>query len=61
MEPARAETTDSSNAKAKLFVGQIPREMTEEHLREFFEPFGSLREVSIIRDPLSGISRGVNN
>lgn len=60
MESTRTEITDTSNVKAKLFVGQIPREMTEDHLRVFFEPFGPLREVSIIRDPLSGISRGLN-
>lgn len=48
----------NSETKAKLFVGQIPREIIEDELRAYFTPFGILKEVSIIRDPLSGLSRG---
>jgi CUG-BP- and ETR3-like factor len=57
MEP-RVDTTDQSVLNSKLFVGQVPKDMMEENIRPYFEPFGSLREITIIRDPLSGLSRG---
>jgi hypothetical protein len=53
-------TNESTIQKSKLFVGQLPRDINEEVLRIYFEPFGAIREISIIRDPLSGISRGIN-
>lgn len=52
------DSISSSDSKAKLFVGQIPREILEDELQAYFTPFGILKEVSIIRDPLSGLSRG---
>jgi CUG-BP- and ETR3-like factor len=52
------ETLFSAESKAKLFVGQIPLEILEDELQTYFSPFGALKEVSIIRDPLSGLSRG---
>ena len=33
----------------KLFVGQIPKTMFEEQLKNFFKQFGSVVEVSVIR------------
>lgn len=54
----RVDTTDQSVLKGKLFVGQVPKDLMEDNLRPFFEPYGSIREITIIRDPLSGLSRG---
>jgi len=42
----------------KLFVGQIPREMMEGDLAAYFEGHGPIRELSIIRDPITAQSKG---
>lgn len=51
---------DISQSPSKLFVGQIPKEVTEPTLSTYFEEFGPLREVCIIRDQATGISKGLN-
>jgi RNA recognition motif-containing protein len=43
---------------AKLFVGQIPKDVTEDGLNSYFEEFGTIKELSIIRDTATGMSRG---
>ncbi len=45
----------------KLFVGQIPKEMDEDSLRVYFEEFGPLAELSIIRDSANLNSKGVHS
>jgi len=42
----------------KLFIGQLPKTMTEPYLRPLFAPFGNLVEVAIIRNRATGESRG---
>jgi hypothetical protein len=42
----RVEAQDS----VKLFVGQIPKDMNEDSLKAFFEEFGPISEITIIRD-----------
>lgn len=42
----------------KLFVGQIPKEMDEASLRHYFEEFGPIVEISIIRDNITMVSKG---
>lgn len=34
----------------KLFIGQIPRSMTEEELRDMFEVYGSVFQVVVLKD-----------
>lgn len=51
----RAQTTDTS---LKLFVGQIPRAFSESDLRPFFEEFGAIADLSILKDRYTGLSRG---
>lgn len=46
------------NKPTKLFVGQIPKEMGEEELATYFEGFGPIRELSIIRDTVTAQSKG---
>lgn len=58
MQEQRVDTTDQSILNGKLFVGQVPKDMMEDNLRPYFDSFGSIREITIIRDPLSGLSRG---
>ena len=42
----------------KLFVGQIPKEMDKMTLRQYFEEFGPIVEISIIRDNVTMMSKG---
>jgi RNA-binding proteins (RRM domain) len=41
-----------------IYVGNLPREVTETELREAFEAFGQVTSVTIIKDKFSGVSRG---
>jgi len=41
-----------------IYVGNLPREVTETDLRETFEAFGQVTSVAIIKDKFSGVSRG---
>ncbi|MFQ6128583.1 MAG: RNA recognition motif domain-containing protein [Thermoplasmata archaeon] len=41
-----------------IYVGNLPREVTENELREAFEAFGEVASAKIITDKLSGVSRG---
>ena len=52
------ETVNSTSEYIKLFVGQIPKETTEISLKEYFEEFGPVAEISIIRDNSTMISKG---
>jgi len=42
----------------KLFVGQVPKAMNEQDLYPFFEKFGPINDVTIIRDKHTGQHRG---
>merc|ERR1712106_268361 len=42
----------------KMFVGQVPRSMYEEALKDFFEQFGSVHQLNVLRDKATGVSRG---
>jgi len=41
-----------------IYVGNLPREATEEDLRQAFGAFGQVTSVKIITDRFSGDSRG---
>lgn len=42
----------------KLFVGQVPRAFTEHELLPLFQQFGHIQHLSILRDRLTGVSKG---
>jgi cold-inducible RNA-binding protein len=42
----------------KIYVGNLPYEVTEEDLKQAFDPFGSVDSVAIIKDKYSGQSKG---
>ncbi len=41
-----------------IYVGNLPREITEDEVRQAFEAFGQVTEVRIIADKFSGESKG---
>jgi len=41
-----------------IYVGNLPREATEEDLRKAFEAFGQVTSAKIITDKFTGDSRG---
>ncbi|KAK2151681.1 hypothetical protein LSH36_355g04005 [Paralvinella palmiformis] len=42
----------------KMFVGQIPRSMDEDDLRKMFEEFGMVFQLNVLRDKVTGQSKG---
>jgi cold-inducible RNA-binding protein len=44
--------------EVNIYVGNLSHEVTEDSLREAFEPFGQVESVNIIKDRFSGESRG---
>jgi cold-inducible RNA-binding protein len=42
----------------KIYVGNLPYELTEQELREEFETFGAVTSVSIVKDRYTGRPRG---
>jgi CUG-BP- and ETR3-like factor len=43
----------------KLFVGQIPKHMGEEQLTPMFQTYGNIVELSVIRDKMTNVHRGM--
>ena len=42
----------------KIYVGNLPSEVTEEELRQEFATFGAVTSVNIVKDKYSGQPRG---
>ena len=42
----------------KIYVGNLPSEVTEEELRQEFEAFGEVTSVNVVTDKYSGRPRG---
>jgi RNA recognition motif-containing protein len=41
-----------------IYVGNLPRELTEDELKEAFTAYGAVDSAKIITDKFTGISRG---
>ncbi|MFP4056490.1 MAG: RNA recognition motif domain-containing protein [Candidatus Brocadiia bacterium] len=41
-----------------IYVGNLPYSVTDDQLRELFEPYGEVRSAKVIMDRVSGRSRG---
>ena len=50
--------TEDSIEDCKLFVGGMPSEVTEPILRQYFQQFGPVRSVTIVKNRETGASRG---
>ncbi|GAB0100166.1 CUGBP Elav-like family member 1 [Sergentomyia squamirostris] len=42
----------------KMFVGQVPKTMDENQLKEMFEEFGRVHSINVLRDKVTGVSKG---
>lgn len=42
----------------RLYIGNLSRDVTEEDLREAFQAFGQVEEVTIVKDKFSNTSKG---
>ena len=52
------EFTEDPVEDCKLFVGGMPNEVTETILRSYFQQFGPVRSVTVVRNRETGLSRG---
>jgi CUG-BP- and ETR3-like factor len=52
------EESKSNEESVKLFVGQVPKHMTEDELLTLFKEFAIVDEVNIIKDKATRASRG---
>ncbi|KAJ6680235.1 RNA-BINDING PROTEIN BRN1-LIKE, partial [Salix purpurea] len=50
--------SSSNEESVKLFVGQVPKHMTEAQLMAMFKEFALVDEVNIIKDKITRASRG---
>jgi len=41
-----------------IYISNLPRQASEDDLRQLFEPFGKIMSVNVIKDKYSGESRG---
>lgn len=58
MAEGKRERRASSEESVKLFVGQVPKHMTEAQLIAMFKEFALVDEVNIIKDKATRASRG---
>lgn len=53
-----AQACEPGVPQAKLFVGSLPRTLKEEELRNFFQSYGQVDEVFIMKDNATGVGKG---
>jgi RNA recognition motif-containing protein len=49
--PSESRQSAGFNREAKLFVGQVPYEVDEAHLKRLFGVYGTVRDVHLLRKP----------
>jgi RNA recognition motif-containing protein len=59
ISPAKVTRSNQRRSTSvKIYVGNLPHELTEQELREEFAAFGEVTSVSIVKDKYSGQPRG---
>lgn len=59
-EESKSSSKSNSGESVKLFVGQVPKRMTENEVLAMFKEFALVDQVNIITDKLTRASRGSN-
>jgi len=57
-DAAAQKPKNEANEDRKLFVGGLSWETRENHLKEYFEKFGTVEKTELKLDPMTGRSRG---
>jgi CUG-BP- and ETR3-like factor len=57
-EKEKKSSSSNNEESVKLFVGQVPKHMTEDELLAMFKEFALVDEVNIIKDKTTRVSRG---
>lgn len=52
------ESAQAGSDLGKLFVGSLPRSVTEQEVRQVFEPYGRIDEVVLMKDASTGQPKG---
>jgi len=58
LEARIARLNKRRSTSMKIYVGNLPHEVTEQELREEFAAFGEVASVSIVKDKYTGQPRG---
>ncbi|KAJ3400144.1 Poly(U)-binding-splicing factor puf60, partial [Chytridiales sp. JEL 0842] len=48
----------SLSIMSRIYIGSIPFDMTDSHVRDLFSQFGSVKNVTLTVDPLTGKHKG---
>lgn len=52
--PGSLETAAGADSITRLHVAGLPHSLTEDQIRELLSPFGNIRELTPIKDPVTG-------
>lgn len=58
VDPPQLRQERESSEMVKLFVGQVPKHFDENDLRPYLESYGSIHELSVLRDRITYSHRG---
>ena len=42
----------------RIYIGNLSRDVSEEDLKQAFQPFGAVESVNVIKDKFSSVSKG---
>ena len=58
LDRAQAKDKEESDRRRKIFVGGLPKNFLDESLKEFFEQFGTVQKCYVVKDTMTGKTRG---
>ena len=61
MDNGSMNPTEPDADSIKLFVGQIPKELTEDELRQMFQVYGEIYQLNKVKDKLTNEQKGLKN